>query len=838
MANFPVDAWLDDIAAAVAREPVVLIKADPGAGKTTRVPPALLKRFRSVLVVEPRRLAAKLTASWVADEMGSPVGAKVGYQIRLENRASSETRLLFVTEGILSRKMMGDPQLRDWDVVILDEFHERHIHTDLALALLRDAQKSRPDLRIVIMSATLDTSRLEEWLGRSVRFDIPGRTFPVTVEYRPGDALGRLEDKVANSVRELLADGRTGDGNVLVFLPGRAEIGRAAQKLDGLSSVDVIQLSAEQAQNHALIARENGRRKVVLSTNVAETSLTLPRITAVVDTGLARISGHAPGSGLPTLTVQKISQASCVQRTGRAGRTSAGVCHRLFTPMDFNNRAKFGEPEIRRIDLCQVLLEIAVIKRGARPWDLLPWFETPDARILEQDTKLLERLGAIDADGALTREGEAMASLPLHPRLARMVQAGKDFGHGEAAFLGALIINEGMLLGQETPPLEHARCDVAYQAGLFLDAKRRRLSPRIQLDRGKLARIEDLYRSLAPSWRLKPLTAWDEIDETAMRRAILAGFADRAARYRPLAETGARNLRPYNFCLGKGGVLAPGSVLDREEWIVVVEAREAVDDPTGTRGRIQAASAADAAWLREDPFRLLTRREDAEVDGKSGKLKRIARTFYGEILFAEEVLGEEKGRAAQETFAMTLRKDWPEAFGDVAALGAYHARLDLLDRHGIVHKMPRFEGEMLDFLIHELCQGARSLAEIRGRSLEKSIMAQLDDEDTWTLSRHCPLEVKLANGRKLRVTYGEGEPSVAARIQDFYGQPDTPRICEGMQPLLCKLLAPSQRPAQITSDLRRFWEGSYHDVKKELKRRYPKHAWPDDPLNWTPPKKP
>lgn len=832
----PIDAFLDDIATAASTHNTLLIKAAPGAGKTTRVPPRLLQDFRRILVVQPRRLAAKLTATWVAAQLDSQIGETVGYQIKLENRSSSATRLLFVTEGILTRKMMQDPLLRDWDLVILDEFHERHIQTDVGLALLLAAQQQRPDLRLVIMSATLDNQGLEQWLDGCKTFDVPGKSFPVELEHRSMDARTYLDEHVAKNVRDILTDPRSGDGNILVFLPGRGEIERVASRLESLRDVDVIPLTAELAQNHQLIGRDNGRRKVVLSTNVAETSVTLPNISGVVDSGLARVSGHASGSGLPTLDIQKVSQASCVQRAGRAGRTRAGVCYRLFSQFDFGHRPAFTEPEIRRIDLSQTLLELATIFPATpRSWEKIQWYENPDPRITQQNVQLLQQLGALDPDGHLTDLGRKTASLPLHPRLARMVLAGQSLGAGEAALLGALIINEGLILREEEAST-HASCDICHQTQVFIDAKRHRQREWI-LDRGKVARIEEQYKSLASQLKMRSWQVIEEVPEKEVRRSIFAGFADRVARYRPLADTGKKQLRAFNFCQGRGASLAPQSVVADEEWIAVVDAREAGgDDPTGTRGRIYAACTIESEWLTQDPFQLTSEEETTILDGKTGQPRRVRQHFYGKLLYAEKEISV-SAEAVEQTLFSRVMKDWPQSYGDITALKIYHAKLDLLDKHQILHKLPRFEGDMLELLIDYLCAEAKSLSEVKGRSLSQAIAEQLDYDDHETLRRECPNEIKLAHGRRVSVTYTEGEPWIGSRIQDFFGQKDTPTICAGRQPLLCKLLAPNQRPAQITSDLHRFWEGSYHEIKKELKRRYPRHAWPDDPATWVPPPK-
>ena len=402
--QFPIDPYIPAIRQALKEASFVILKAEPGAGKTTRVPQALLGDFRRILVVQPRRLAARLAAEWVAQQSGQDVGRLVGYQIRLESKAGPETRLLFVTEGILTRRLLGDRLLRDFDLVILDEFHERHIHTDLALAMLRQLLEERSDLRVLVMSATLDQDQLASYLDGSRVFEVPGRTFPVAVEYRPGGSQQSLEDQVASAVQAMTEDPRCG-GNILVFLSGLSEIQSCAQRLGegGDPGFDVIPLTAELSGNYRQLQQRKDRCKVVLSTNVAETSVTLPNIRGVIDSGWAKISGFAPWSGLPTLERQRISQASCIQRMGRAGRVAAGVCYRLFSSSDFSGRSRYTRPEILRIDLCQTLLELqAIYTDRARAWEQLPWFEPPDPAILADNILLLERLGALTPEGLLS----------------------------------------------------------------------------------------------------------------------------------------------------------------------------------------------------------------------------------------------------------------------------------------------------------------------------------------------------------------------------------------------------------------------------------------------------
>ncbi|RYZ57146.1 MAG: ATP-dependent helicase HrpB [Proteobacteria bacterium] len=832
--QYPVDPYLPDIAKALSDHAAALLKAEPGAGKTTQVPLYLLQHFKKILVIEPRRLAAKLSAEWVAQQSGAPLGDLVGYQVRLDSKRSHSTRLLYVTEGILTRLIMSDPMLSDFDLIILDEFHERHVQSDIALALVKKLQERRKDLKLLVMSATLEQTILQSYLGQVPSFDIPGRVFPVTVSYRPSAQGTAVPQQVAGAVQDMLKDPGC-QGNILVFLAGTAQIFNCASYLDGrVGDAEIIPLSAEYAGNYQSIVANPSRRKIILSTNVAETSLTLPNVQGVIDLGTARILAYAPWSGLPTLEEKKISQASCVQRSGRAGRVAAGVCYRLFGESDFFARTKFSEPEIQRIDLCQIILELqSIYPDQAWGWDTVDWLERPKSQIIEQNKKLLQNLRAIDEKGFLTEDGRRMANLALHPRLSRLWIEAEKLGLGELGLLSALIINEGMLLGHDQRPEEHLESDVVYQLQIFLDWVRKK-PRRMSLDVPKLQRILKSYDMMGRSLRLRSASQVQLEREEDLRFAIFSAFADRVAKYRPLADTGRNKLRHYNFSLGRGAVLSDASASQNVEWLVAVEARESYNEELG---RIFVASGVSIDFLMRDPFALIERLEETRIDPKAGRPRLCKQLLYGKLL-VEEVWEDAKADHAQDLLMIEVRKKWPACFEDEDALAIYHRKLALMDKHGIDHNMPHFEGEMLDLLIDHVCEGVRSFKELVKRSLGQAIREQLDYQDLELLNRACPDTVALKAGRKLKVNYvGEDEPWVASLIQDFYGQSETPSICLGRNPLVLKLLAPSQRPAQITRDLKNFWLGSYHEVKKELKRRYPKRAWPEDPETFVMPKR-
>ncbi len=830
MQAFPIDPYIPAIAAALQNAPFVLLKAEPGAGKTTRVPEALLASFQKILVVQPRRLAARLAAEWVAQSSGEPLGTKVGYQIRLDNKSTPATRLLFVTEGVLTRKLMQDRELKDFDLVVLDEFHERHIHTDLALALLKKLHDERPRLRVLVMSATIDLSQLTQYLGDIPTFDVPGRTFPVALEYRPLPSKVSLEEQVAQAIGAMLDDERAA-GNILVFLSGLSEILNCRDLLSRRfgSSIDIVLLTAEMSGEVNRLYTKDSRRKVILSTNVAETSVTLPDVRGVIDTGWAKISGYAPWSGLPTLERQRISQASAIQRAGRAGRVAPGLCYRLYSAVDFQGRQAFTEPEIKRIDLAQTLLEIQTIFPNLPfAWRHLPWFEAPEDSNLERQKELLEHLGALSETGTLTEKGRRLSEWPLHPRLGRIVVEGEEAGQGGLTLMAALLIHEGMLLRRDELPRSYGLCDVSHQLQLLLENGR-------DIDRHKSQRLKQLYETQRR--RLRSSVPWQDLklDEALVRRAIFMAFADRVAKYRPLATQGPRVRRLYNFCQGRGGTLSEVSIVREAEWIVALEARETLGDESGQRCHIEVASAVDLALLEKDPFHLLSEESEVGIEEKTGRARKFLRTLYGKLVVSEKVESAVAGELSDLLLA-TVKERWAEFMPRAEALHIYHRKCGLLSQHKIAHKLPVFEGEYLELLQLHLCEGVRSVGEAFDKNLGQAISDQLDYDDLQQLGQCCPDAIKLDNGRRLAVHYeGEGAPWIEAKIQEFFGQADTPSICLGRQKLLVKLLAPNRRPAQLTQDLKGFWKGSYHEVKKELKRRYPKHPWPDDPENHLPP---
>jgi ATP-dependent helicase HrpB len=761
--KLPVDDVLEDVRAALRGGRAVVLEAPPGAGKTTRVPPALLDVVRGqIVVLEPRRLAARLAARRIAEELGGSVGEVVGYQVRFEDVTSAATRIRFVTEGLLLRQMISDPTLRGVGAVILDEFHERHLQGDLALAMARKI----PDLKLAVMSATLDAGPIAAFLGAPI-VRAEGKLYDVTVEYVDGGD-SRLEAQVAAAVRRL----RDLDGDVLVFLPGAAEIGRAAAAC-GAPGVagdrEIVTLHGDMnaaAQDRAV--RPGPRRKVILSTNVAESSVTIEGVVAVVDSGLARIASHSPWTGLPSLRLAKISQASAAQRAGRAGRLRPGVCVRLYTKHDHDTRPRHDVPEVRRADLAEAALLL-----GERAPD---WFEPPEPSAWQAARALLDRLGA----AALRDE---MLRYPLHPRLARMmIEAERRGVTGEASWIAAAL---GERTSPDGRPASSGRSD--------LDSLASERTPIIERARAQIAGLAKRGpRAKDP--------------DAAIALAVLAGFPDRVARRRRPKEP--------ELVLSEGGSadLSPSSVVRDAELMVAVDVTER---RTGTNRRVEVrrACAIDTTDLIElFPERVVEERE--AIWNPDGERVEIAERLRYDALILDET---RRPPGAQ-----------PQDAAIAAKILLAHATID---RTGVDRLLARIEhaglpAPDLDAALVELCAGATRVADLRDRSLRQILARGLD-------LRAAPEHVTVGT-RRVEIQYERGKPPwIETRLQDFFGTVRGPRV--GDRPLVLHLLAPNQRAVQVTTDLEGFWDRHYPAIRKELMRKYPKHSWPEDPRVAAPP---
>jgi ATP-dependent helicase HrpB len=791
--RLPIDPLIPEIVAHLRAAENLVLEAPPGAGKTTRVPPALLALSDGeVLVLEPRRLAARLAARFVAAERGEAVGGTVGYQVRFEEVAGPRTRLRFFTEGVLTRRLLSDPTLTRVAAVVLDEFHERHLEGDLALALLRRLQRTeRPDLRLVAMSATLDAAPIAQFLGGARVMRSEGRQYPLEIEYTPHSA-APLEEQVAAALERLAARGLA--GHVLVFLPGAAEIRRAQTacapfaRRNGWLLLPLHGDQSSEEQDRAVGPSE--QRKVILSTNVAESSITIEGIGAVIDSGLARVASHSPWSGLPTLQVARISQASAKQRAGRAGRTGPGRVVRLYPVEDFARRPAHDTPEIARADLAPAALLLHAM--GVDGLGALDWLDAPPAAAVEQAGELLRQLGAF---GSL---GQEMARYPLHPRLARLIVEARRRGVAEQGSTIAALLSAGERLP--------AKCDHTTRSDLLV-LMESQWTPATE------RMVRQVHRIVNPPRQ-------QHQNDDALLISVLAAFPDRVARRREAAE--------LQLAAGGPALLAPSSTVTANQFLVAVEAE---DRPDQKMPLVRIASGIEPEWLLDlFPERI---RETAQLEWNRAaeRVEAVSALMFHSIAIESHRLAPDP-QAAHPLLMEKAMEAGPARFADPAEIDAFLARVNFASQHGPV---PPLGPDSVERALGSLASGLKSFAELecaaRDGGLLRALDRQLPPPARRLLDEIAPEHIRLARGRHARVHYEAGQPpSVASRLQDFFGMSRTPAVARGAVPLVLRLLAPNQRPVQTTSDLAGFWQRLYPQVRKELARRYPKHAWPEDPL--------
>lgn len=874
MQPLPIDAILPEAVERLRRARSLVVEAPPGAGKTTRLPPVLLDAglagARDVLVLEPRRLAARMAARRVAEERGERLGETVGYQVRFEEVASARTRLRFLTEGVLTRRLLADPRLEGVGCVVLDEFHERHLQADLALALLRRLQRTaRPDLKIVAMSATLDAAPVARYLDDCAVLRSEGRRFEVRVEHLARHDERPLEVQVGDAVRRLVSEGL--DGHVLVFLPGAASIRRAQVECESVAreaGLLILPLHGElPAAEQDAAVRPTERRKLILSTNVAETSVTVEGVAAVIDSGLARVAGHSPWSGLPVLKVSRVSRASAVQRAGRAGRTREGRCLRLYTAQDFGARPEHETPEVRRLDLAESVLELRAA--GVRDLTEFEWFERPSPESLAAAESLLGRLGATDAAGALTDAGRSMLRLPLHPRLARiLVEAERRGVAREACTVAALVAERDIRAGRvrlagaahahERAPsrraaARHGSSDLLELLDLFGEAEAQGFDAealrRLDLDPNAVRAVErvsaQLRRLLRVAGRKAEQVPLSDERERELLISTLAGYPDRVARRRATPvrrEAGAeRGEASAELLLSGGGTaeLAPESVVRDAEFLVAVDAQERSGIARGAsraaKSVVQLASTIEPDWLLDLFAETLAERMEARWNAQGERVEVIRRLTYDQLVVDEWRAPRAEGPEVTRALAEAALDAGAQSFADPEETERLLARVEFVARTFPEAGLPALGEEDVREALAELCEGLRSFAELREAAraggLAERLRRRLTAEQWRLVTQSAPERVTLARGRQARVRYERGrEPSVASRLQDFFGMREGPRVAGGRVALVLQLLAPNQRPVQVTTDLAGFWSRHYPAVRRELGRRYPRHAWPEDPL--------
>jgi len=814
----PIDAVLGDLAAALRNRPNAVLVAPPGAGKTTRVPLALLDepwvKGGKLIVLEPRRLAARGAASRMAQTLGERVGETVGLRVRLGSKIGPKTRIEVITEGVFARMILDDPALEGIAAVLFDEFHERSLDADFGLALALDAQGGlREDLRILVMSATLDGARVARLLGEAPVIESQGRAFPVETRYLGREPLKRIEDQVADAVLRALAEQ---PGSQLVFLPGQGEIRRVEERLrERIRDRDVeiapLYGALDQAeQDRAVLPAPSGRRKVVLATAIAETSLTIEGVRVVIDSGLARVPVYEPDLGVTRLETRRASRAACDQRRGRAGRTEPGICYRLWEEAGNGALEAFARPEILSADLAPLLLDSAAW--GVSDPTSLSFLDPPPVPALKEARSLLSSIGALDGDGRITPEGRTLQTLPLPPRLARMVVVAARFGQaGPAALLAALLVERGL-------------------GGDAID-----LSERLdRLERERGGRAADMRR-LAEGWaRAAEQAAGSSSPREALSVGLLLAFAypERVSKARS-AGSGQ-----YLLANGRGATLEAAQRLARETHLVIAEMTGAAQ-----QARILSAAPfteADIAWLVAEglsPFAIEDRSETS-FDRTARALRVRAVRRYGALSLAERPL------PAEPTLAnATVLADGIAALG-IGLLPWTKAQRQLRERVGFLRRAAAEAGatdvwpDLSDqglvsdaalWLAPHLI-GRASLAAIEPGDLDGALAELLPWELKRRLEAEAPTHFTAPTGSSLAVDYAaEAGPTISVRVQELFGLSKHPALAGGRVPLVLELLSPGHKPVQITRDLPGFWRGSWAAVKSEMKGRYPRHPWPDDP---------
>ncbi|WP_065761252.1 ATP-dependent helicase HrpB [Pseudomonas defluvii] len=829
MISLPIDNVLPALRQALGQRHEVVLEAPPGAGKTTRVPLALLNEpwlaGQRILMLEPRRLAARAAAERLASELGESVGETVGYRIRLDSKVGPRTRIEVVTEGILTRRLQEDPALDGVGLLIFDEFHERSLDADLALALSlngRDLLRDEPPLKIMLMSATLEGERLSALLGDAPVVSSEGRMYPVDVRWgRPFQPGEFIEPRVVDTVHQALADE---PGSLLVFLPGQAEIRRVHESLQaslgGRQDILLCPLHGElelSAQRAAIDAPAPGVRKVVLATNIAETSLTIDGVRVVIDAGLARVPRFDPGSGMTRLDTQRISRASATQRAGRAGRLEPGVCYRLWSEAQHDQLAAYASAEILQADLAGLALQLT--RWGVTPGQL-SWLDQPPAAAYAQAQDLLLRLGALKPGQllSLTAHGQAMAELPAHPRIAHLLLRGQALGLAEMA------CDVAALLGER---------DILRGAGADLHSRLTLLSGETRASRGGqggVQRARQLARQYRGYLRGKASSAVPDPEHPRWLGALLAlAYPDRVAQQRRAG--GAE----YRLANGRAALFGEVDALMKAPWLVVAD----LGSRQGQREeRIYLAAEFDPALFDGVLAEQVERLDVLDWDEREGVLRAERQRKVGELILAREPLTGLDDDARARALLDLVRRKGLELLPWTPELRQWQARVALLRQLDLA---TGGDSEWPDLSDAALLAGLEQwLQPYLGKVTRLSHFAQLDLSSIvrnllpWPLPQRldewAPMHLSVPSGSSIRLDYSEHPPILAVRLQELFGLAETPRIAQGRLQVKLHLLSPARRPVQVTQDLANFWRSTYSEVKKDLKGRYPKHYWPDDPL--------
>jgi len=825
MSSLPIAALIPEIQSALAAHGRLVLQAPPGAGKTTLVPLALLNETwlagRKILMLEPRRLAARAAAARMAELQGEALGQSIGYRVRFDSQISSRTRIEVVTEGILTRRLQHDPELTDVGLVIFDEFHERSLHADLGLALcLEIRQALRPELGLLVMSATLDGAAVARLLDDAPVLTSQGRSFPVTTHYLPRDPGGPLPETAVGAIVRALAEQA---GDLLVFLPGGGEI-RRTQALLAIEPVcaDAIVCPLygdlpHAAQQQAIQPDPQGRRKIVLATNIAETSLTIEGVRVVIDSGWARTLRYLPRAGLSRLETVRISADSAEQRAGRAGRLGPGVCYRLWSEATHRNLSPHRAPEILAAELAPLALELA--QWGALEANQLAWLDPPPPGALAQARSLLTALDALDEQGRITPEGRRLLAWPLHPRLAHMLERGSALGLGGLACDLAALLEERDILRTAT-----ADSDLTGRVEIIHAVRRHGPAAARQhgADPGACARVERAARQWRARLRERQ-AGTDDLDKIGLLLAF--AYPDRIAKRRDDSP-----LR-YRLASGRGARLPEADRLQGQEWLVAAQ----VDAGT-SEGRIYLAAPIAAAELETFFAAHIEAETLVAWDERQEAVVARQKRRFGNLTLSSQPLAKVEPEQQRQAMLAGVRRLGLECLPWTEELRQWQARVALLrcwlPEEGWPDLSDPWLSERLDDWLGPYLDGVSRREQLARLDLANILKNQLGWSLQTRLEQAAPSHLTVPSGSRLRLDYRTGDsPVLAVKLQEMFGLTETPRVADGRVPVTLHLLSPARRPIQVTQDLTSFWERGYPQVRKELKGRYPKHPWPDDP--WT-----
>ncbi|WP_413577319.1 ATP-dependent helicase HrpB [Bdellovibrio sp. HCB290] len=840
MSHLPVDDFIPDIKSQFQKGLNLVLTAAPGAGKTTRLPPALLDVVKGkIIVLEPRRMAAIAAAHRIADENGWTVGEEVGYQVRFANKTSAKTRLIFMTEALLARQMLDDPELSDVDLVILDEFHERSLHVDLSLGLLRELQELGREIKLLVMSATLEAEKISSYMGNAPIVSVPGKLFDLETIYQKNSQILQtfpvFFDNLAQTVRE--AAGKS-NKDILVFLPGVGEIDRAKNALEDWAagkSIDLVPLHGSLNLDDQRRALQKGQRqRIVLSTNIAESSVTLDGVATVIDSGLAKNMKQDYRTGFSRLELGRISLSSAIQRAGRAARQFPGVVYKMWTKVDEHSFAKSETAEIQRVDLTESLLFLAA--QGVSDFQKFSWFEKPSSAAIEKATQYLILSGAIDRENKITALGRKILHFPLPVRLAKLMLVAADRNSLELGSELAAILQERDFIRREAQNSfqgDKTECDLTVRLDLLQQFKKSGKAPReagfmaLQTVSQSSAQILNLAKKLGPVQNLKP-----ETSDMEMRTLLLRSFPDRLCRRRGQSDRAL-------MVGGRGVKLQAESLVKTSDFFVALN---------GVEGNSDAETIVSLACGFSKEFILTHFKNEIQkirdltfIEDKGQFFVREYRSLFG-LGLEEPSLLPASSQDVEEKLPQVLVEKWSLVLKNNEKLGEWWERLEFWSRHlqsaTFESEFSFSEDQLEAFKLDAFTQasmGEKKLQTVFEKDLVFFFESVFPQDFVRSFNKELPARITVPSGSQIKVIYPPDKaPYLEVRIQEVFGMMETPKVLFGKTPLTFHLLGPNFRPVQVTSNLESFWKNGYPEVRKELRIKYPKHQWPEDPADGTP----